>query len=339
VNVPYAQSKRYGTTQSSTTFQVGYEYTGANFYKGASRPPKIRILAAVKPCLSSTNNPNSNNDTYIAYQTYDYTLGRFRGQECGRASDSNTHTYMDYFLVTLDRFGQSVGNMYAGPGASSTTFTAPTVISGVGVYVKNPMPYSNGAAFATATVNHADTVWTFGSADKNGAFNQSTIHFNGFFSFDYSANPSGWVDGTYCFYTYRKYPTSASAYNTTFRHTYDRSTYTSGTYPYLSQAKFTSEWRYGPLCDIQKALGYTPFVKQFGVGNGSGQVKYVGNEKVHNSYIITYEYLYEGITHFTRTYYYKFIRPATKAEINCLIDKADDIILYLKNELTSVNNP
>ena len=272
VNVPYAQSKRYGTTQSSTTFTVGYEYTGANFYKSASRPPKIRILAAVKPVISATGSPNANNDTYIAYQTYDYTLARWRGQECGRASDSSTHTYMDYFFVTLDRFGQSIGNTYAGNGASSTTFTAPTVVTGVGVYA-NSIPYNNGAANAVATANHADSVWTWGTS--NSSFNTSSIHFNGFFYFDYAANPNGYVEGKYCFYTLRKYPIGGSASNKTFRHTADRATYTSGTYPYLTQTKFTSEWRYAPLCDVTKALGYTPYVKNY---NGGGVRVYSGEQ-------------------------------------------------------------
>ena len=268
VNVPYAQSKRYGTTQSSTTFTVGYEYAGANFYKSASRPPKIRILAAVKPVVAATGLPNANNDTYVAYQMYDYNTSSWRGPACGRAVDGAT-TYTNYFLVTLDRFGQSVGNMYAGTGYSATTFTAPTVVTGVGVYA-NTVAYNNGSASATATANHADSVWTYGGA--NSGYNVASIHFNGFFYFD--SGYSGYVSGTYCFYTLRQYPVGASASNKTFRHTYDRTTYTSGTYPYLTQNKFTSEWRYAPLCDVTRALGYTPLVKQF--GNAGGVKVYTG---------------------------------------------------------------
>jgi hypothetical protein len=52
--VVYADSDRYGVKGSSSnvTFEVGREYTGANFFKGANRPPKLRKLSVFQPLVA-----------------------------------------------------------------------------------------------------------------------------------------------------------------------------------------------------------------------------------------------------------------------------------------------
>ena len=250
--VVYAASGRYGVSRSSSnvTFEVGREYTGASFFKGANRPPKLRILSVFQPLVAG--NPNATNDTYVAFQVYDYTLSVFRGPWCRRATINDALTYVDYFVTTIDSFGRKYGNQYTGSGSSVTTFTptAPT--------------YSRTASLTLSTLGRALTV----NAGHNpntfvlGASLNKMYHFHGFLTI------AGYT-GTWCFYTI-----SANGTGIGFNHLLDAAPYNSGTYPNVLPYtnKLISEWRYSTLCNITSGLGYTP---RIGVST-TGPIKYHG---------------------------------------------------------------
>jgi len=250
--VVYAASGRYGVkgSGSNVTFEVGREYTGASFFKGANRPPKLRILSVFQPLVA--NHPNATNDTYVAFQVYDYTLSVFRGPWCGRATINDALTYVDYFVTTIDSFGRKYGNQHTGSGSSVTTFTptAPT--------------YSRTASLTLSTLGRALTV----NAGHNpntfvlGAATNKMYHFHGFLTI------AGYT-GTWCFYTI-----SANGTGTGFNHLLDAAPYNSGTYPNVLPYtnKLISEWRYATLCNITSGLGYTP---RIGVST-TGPIKYHG---------------------------------------------------------------
>lgn len=241
-------SGRYNnTTGKATTFQVGYEYTGINLYKGASRPPKVRILAVFMPLISGS--PNANNDTYVAFQVYDYTLARFRGPYCRRARANDPYVYYDFYLTPIDKFGKNYGNLFTSDsGSSISTFTAPS-----------PSFSSNttatiGGVSRTINSGHYSGCYTF-AGSRN-----TTIDFNGFFSL------SG-LNGTYCFYTL-----ADNGSPKTFRNTLNDAKYTSNVYPYVTPKtnKFINEWRCSPMCGVDNA-GYTPLVRP----TSRGPIKYV----------------------------------------------------------------
>ena len=93
--VVYAASERYGATQSNVTFTVGREYTGPNFFKGLNRPPKLRILSIFQPLVGGS--PNATNDTYVAFQIYDYGSSVWRGPYCKR-KDVNSNLTSSFFI-------------------------------------------------------------------------------------------------------------------------------------------------------------------------------------------------------------------------------------------------
>jgi hypothetical protein len=247
--VVYAASDRYEQTQANVTFQVGREYTGKSFFKGANRPPKLRILSIFQPLV--TGNPNATNDTYVAFQVYDYTLSVFRGPWCKRANVNDAWTYVDYFVTTIDSFGRKYGNQYTGSGSSVTTFTAtaPT--------------YSRTAELTLTTVGRALTV----NAGHNpntfvlGGSTNKMYHFHGFLTI------AGYT-GTWCFYSI-----SANGTGIGFNHLLDAAPYNSGTYPNVLPYtnKLTSEWRLAPFCNIT-SLGYSPRIR---ISN-TGPIKYHG---------------------------------------------------------------
>jgi hypothetical protein len=248
--VVYAASDRYGATQSNVTFQAGYEYTGKNFYKGSNKPPKLRILAIIQPLVDGV--PNSSNDTYVAFQIYDYTLSVWRGPWCRKQNINDPSTYVDYFLTTIDSFGRKYGNQYTGTGSSTTTFSQPLVFfsgtAGVPLRGVGVVPVSKG---------HNPSIFTMGGN------NNKMYHFHGFLTIDtYST-------GMWVFYSI-----SANGSGIGFNHLLDTAPYNSGTYPNVLPytSKLTSEWRITPVCNMQDVLGYTPRIR---INNtGIGPIKY-----------------------------------------------------------------
>jgi hypothetical protein len=244
--------KRYAnTTFKSQTFTVGYEYTGINLFKGQNRPPKLRILSIFKPLV--TGNPNANNDTYVAFSVYDYTLGRFRGPACGRVATNSPFVYYDYYIMTIDKFGKNYGNVFTSDsGSSVTTFTAPSPSYSTTLYTT-----LRGGLSLTITSGHYTGCFVLASV------NNTTVDFNGFFSL------SG-LNGTYCFYTIGENGVAKE-----FRNTKNDSTYTSNTAPYYTPVtnKFNSEWRCSPICDINR-VGYSPLVRPI----SRGGIRYLFNE-------------------------------------------------------------
>lgn len=240
-------SRYANTAGKGTLFQVGYEYTGINFYKDASRPPKLRILSVFRPLISG--NPNSNNDTYVAFSVYDYTLGRFRGPYCRKSAPDSQPVYNDFYVTTIDKFGKNYGNVFtSSSGSSTTTFTAPTAS------FSSTLNTTIGGIALTVSSGHYTGCFTFGGSRN------STIDFNGFFSL------SG-LNGSYCFYTIGENGSPKA-----FRNTVDDTKYTSNIYPNLTPptGKFTSEWRCSPICSLDNA-GYSPLVRP----NNRGAIKYV----------------------------------------------------------------
>lgn len=249
--VVYAASGRYGVkgSASNVTFEVGREYTGASFFKDANRPPKLRILSVFQPLVGG--NPNVANDTYVAFQIYDYTLSVFRGPWCRRVNVNDALTYVDYFVTTIDSFGRKYGNQHTGSGSSVTTFTAtaPT--------------YSRTASLFLTTLGRAITVNAGHSPSTFvlGSYLNKMYHFHGFLTI------AGYT-GTWCFYTI-----SANGTGTGFNHLLDAAPYNSGTYPNVLPYtnKLTSEWRYSTFCNIS-GLDYTPRIRVA----TTGPIKYHG---------------------------------------------------------------
>jgi len=247
--VVYAASDRYGATQSNVTFTVGYEYTGPTFYKGLNRPPKLRILSVFQPLVGG--NPNATNDTYVAFQIYDYTLNVFRGPWCKRKSANSSWTYVDYFVTTIDAFGRKYGNQYTGTGSSSTTFTAPSASfsTSASLYL------GNLGANITTVAGHNPSIFTLaGNTNK-------TFHFHGFLTL------AGYT-GTWCFYSI-----AANGSGLGFNHLLDAAPYNTGTYPNVLPAtsKLTSEWRHATFCSLDQ-IGYNPRIRIN--STGLGPVKY-----------------------------------------------------------------
>jgi hypothetical protein len=247
--VVYAASDRYETTQFNQTFQVGYEYTGANFFKGLNRPPKLRILSVFQPWITTGGNtgPNASNDTYVAFQVYDYTLNAWRGPWCKRANVNDAWTYVDYFVTTIDSFGRKYGNYYTGTGSSFTTFSAPTAL-----FSQSTSLYLTTLGRSiTAIGGHNPNIFTMGGSTNK------MYHFHGFLTL------AGY-SGTWCFYSI-----SANGTGIGFNHLLDVAPYNSGTYPNVSPYtnKFTSEWRLAPLCNIT-SLGYSPRIRIASTGLG-----------------------------------------------------------------------
>lgn len=243
-------SKRYANTSGAeVVFTVGYEYTGVNIYKGSSRPPKLRILSIFKPVLSKTGQVNSNNDTYVAFSVYDYSLSRFRGPACKRNTVGSAIGYNDFYVTTIDKFGKNYGNLFTGQGSSTSTFTVPSVS-----YAATLQTQLRGAGVITISSGHYTGCYTLAGP------NNTTLDFNGFFSL------SG-LSGTYCFYTLADNGTTKE-----FRNTPDSVKYTANTYPYLlpKTNKYVSEWRCSPICNLDN-VGYSPMVRPTTVG----PIKYV----------------------------------------------------------------
>lgn len=241
-------SGRYNNkTGKATTFQVGYEYTGMNLYKGLSRPPKVRILAVFMPLIAGS--PNANNDTYVAFQVYDYTLARFRGPYCRRKLPSDPYIYYDYYLTPIDKFGKNYGNLFTSTaGSSIATFTAPSPS------FSSNLTMTMGGVSRTINSGHYSGCFTFAGVRN------TIIDFNGFFSL------SG-LSGSYCFYTL-----ADNGSVKTFRNTLDDPKYITNTYPHVTPKtnKFTNEWRCSPACGLDNA-GYSPLVRP----NNRGPIKYV----------------------------------------------------------------
>jgi hypothetical protein len=248
--VVYAASDRYGATQSNVTFQAGYEYTGKNFYKGSNKPPKLRILAIIQPLVDGI--PNSSNDTYVAFQIYDYTLSVWRGPWCRKQNINDPSTYVDYFLTTIDSFGRKYGNQYTGSGSSTATFSQPLVFfsSTAGVPLR-------GVGIVPVSKGHNPSIFTMGGN------NNKMYHFHGFLTIDTYSN------GMWVFYSI-----SANGSAIGFNHLLDTAPYNSGTYPNVLPytSKLTSEWRITPVCNMQDVLGYTPRIRIN--STGLGPVKY-----------------------------------------------------------------
>lgn len=243
-------SKRYANTSGAdVVFTVGYEYTGVSIYKGSSRPPKLRILSIFKPVLSKTGQVNSNNDTYVAFSVYDYSLGRFRGPACRRSTVGSAIGYNDFYVTTIDKFGKNYGNLFTGQGSSTSTFTAPSVS-----YAATLQVQLKSGVNVTISSGHYTGCYTLAGP------NNTTLDFNGFFSL------SG-LSGTYCFYTIADNGSPKE-----FRNTPDSIKYTANTYPYLlpKTNKYVSEWRCSPICNLDD-VGYSPLVRP----NIVGPIKYV----------------------------------------------------------------
>lgn len=253
--VVYAASDRYGTTQFNQTFQVGYEYTGANFFKGLNRPPKLRILSVFQPLISGQ--PNATNDTYVAFQVYDYTISAWRGPWCRRAQANDPWTYVDYFVTTIDSFGRKYGNYYTGTGSSSSdsAFTAPTAL-----FVDRTSLYLTTLGRSITVIGgHNPSTFVLSAASNK------MYHFHGFLTL------AGYT-GTWCFYSI-----SANGNALGFNHLLDAAPYNTGTYPNVLPYtnKFNSEWRIATVCNITTNLGYTPRIS---MGNtGLGPIKYHGS--------------------------------------------------------------
>jgi hypothetical protein len=249
--VIYAASERYGETHNSVTFQVGREYSGKNFFKGSTRAPKLRILSVFQPLING--NPNTNNDTYVAFQVYDYTLNVWRGPWCKRNNPTDALTYVDYFITTIDSFGRKYGNQYTGSGSSVTTFTPPQVF--LSTIVGIPINNSNGVIQINS--DHNPSTFTLGGRDNK------MYHFHGFITMDPYAN------GMWCFYSI-----SANGQGAGFNHLLDTAPYNTNTYPNLlpNTNKFGSEWRVTTICNIFNNIGYSPRIR---INNtGLGPIKY-----------------------------------------------------------------
>lgn len=238
---------RYGNSSYvSTVFTVGAEYTGVNIYKGGVRPPKLRILSVFKPLINGT--PNANNDTYVAFSVYDYTLGRFRGPACRRTSVNDSIVYNDFYLTTIDKFGKNYGNVYTGLGGTISQFTAPQV----------------NFSTTLSTTLKSGLQLTIASGHFNGCFilgsDGTSIDFNGFISLN-------GLSGNYCFYTI----VEPNGVPKEFKNTPVSDKYKNNTYPYLLPVtgKYVSEWRCSPICNLDNA-SFTPLVRP----NNMGGIKY-----------------------------------------------------------------
>lgn len=250
--VIYAASKRYGATQANVTFTVGREYTGVSFFKNLSRPPKLRILNIIQPLISA-GTPNAINDTYVAFQVYDYTLSAWRGPSCKRNSVNDALTYVDYFLTTIDLFGRKYGNYYTGSGSQNTSFSASGIT--VNFYDRRSLYVSNLGRSITAVAGHNPSAWLLGGSDNK------TFHFHGFLTL------AGYT-GTWCFYSI-----AANGTGVDFYHLLDKAPYNTGIYPNVSPYtnKLKSEWRYATFCNIDN-LSYTPRIRL--ADTGLGPIKY-----------------------------------------------------------------
>jgi hypothetical protein len=238
--------KRYeNTTSQSIVFTVGREYIGPNIDKRGSRPPRLRILSVFRPLING--NPNSDNDTYVAFSVYDYSLGVFRGPSCRRTQLDAQIVYNDFYVTTIDKFGKNYGNLFTGLGSSESTFTAPQA------NFSTTLNATVGGVTLTVNAGHYTGCFMLGGREN------ASLDFNGFFAL------SG-LNGRYCFYTIGE-----NGSRRQFRSTVEKSQYTNNTYPYLSPItnKYTSEWRCAPICSLDDA-GYTPLVRP----NQVGPIKY-----------------------------------------------------------------
>lgn len=242
--VVYDSSDRYGGPQANQEFIAGYEYVGVNFFKDQNRPPRLRILLVFQPLING--NPNSNNDTYVAFQIYDYDLNVFRGPFC-KTNNINNLTYVDYFVTTIDSFGRKYGNIFTGNGSTYiNSFNPPTVT------------FSTRASLYLATLESSVTI-AAGHEPSTfilGGPNNQTFHFHGFITL------VGY-NGTWCFYSI-----AANGTGLGFYHLLDEAPYNSNTYPYLLPytSKLTSEWRYATFCNLSN-ISYTPRVRPVTLGN------------------------------------------------------------------------
>ena len=238
--------KRYeNTTSQSIVFTVGREYIGPNIDKRGSRPPRLRILSVFRPLING--NPNSDNDTYVAFSVYDYSLGVFRGPSCRRTQVNAQIVYNDFYVTTIDKFGKNYGNLFTGLGSSESTFTAPQA------NFSTTLNTTVGGVTLTVNAGHYTGCFMLGGREN------ASLDFNGFFLL------SG-LNGRYCFYTIGE-----NGSRRQFRSTVEKSQYTNNTYPYLSPVtnKYTSEWRCAPICSLDDA-GYSPLVRP----NQVGPIKY-----------------------------------------------------------------
>jgi hypothetical protein len=238
--------QRYGnTTSRSIVFTVGREYRGPNIDKRGSRPPRLRILSVFRPLING--NPNSDNDTYVAFSVFDHSLGVFRGPSCRRTQLDAQIVYNDFYVTTIDKFGKNYGNVFTGLGSSESAFTAPQA------NFSTTLSATVGGVTLTVSAGHYTGCFMLGGP------NNSSLDFNGFF------NLSG-LNGSYCFYTIGQ-----NGFRREFRSTVDDNDYTSNIYPYLTPVtnKYTSEWRCAPICSLDDA-GYTPLVRP----NQVGPIKY-----------------------------------------------------------------
>jgi hypothetical protein len=242
--------QRYGnTTSQSIVFTVGREYRGPNIDKRGSRPPRLRILSVFRPLING--NPNSDNDTYVAFSVFDHSLGVFRGPSCRRTQLDAQIVYNDFYVTTIDKFGKNYGNLFTGLGSSESAFTAPQANFSTAL--------SATVGGVTLTVNAGHYTGCF----MLGGRNNTSLDFNGFFAL------SG-LNGKYCFYTI-----GDNGSRRQFRNTVENSQYTSNIYPYLTPVtnKYTSEWRCAPICSLDDA-GYTPLIRPGSGISSGGQIKY-----------------------------------------------------------------
>lgn len=253
-----ATSSRTQIKQTNTVFTAGREYSASNFYKGSSRPPKMRVLGFFTPLVGGL--PNTNNDTYIIFQIYDYTINAFRGPYCGGTGSVSTVKQvapLDFYVSTIDKFGKNYGDLYSGNDSSiSATFTPPTInlLSGY------PMQLGNmGARTVTINAGHAKNV-----IKLQGQTNR-TVDFHGFITV------TGY-NGTWGLYSLSDNGTLKS-----FETTANNLAYRSNTYPYLTPltGKYTSEWRYMPMC-ARSVLAFHYFPMSNAGGNFGGGIRFAG---------------------------------------------------------------
>jgi len=254
------QSKTLEYKEKNQIFTAGYEYTAQSFYKGSSRPPKMRILGIFRPLLPG-GQTNATADTYVVFQNYDYTLARFRGPFCGGSTSNGvrTSTPLDYFVSTIDNFGKNFGDLFSGAdGSVSGTFTPPS-INYVSSYSGN---FANtGTLGVQAKAGHAS-----GNFKLQGG---NEINFHGFLTV------TGY-SGTWALYSIK----SGGATKTFDAISNTRADFKSGTWPYVTpiSGKSVNEWRYMPLCNKQVAALYYFSLNNVNSGLGSNEIRNAGQQ-------------------------------------------------------------
>ena len=259
-----ATSSKTQIKQTNAVFAAGNEYSASNFHKGATKPPKMRVLGFFTPLVNGL--PNANNDTYIIFQIYDYSISAFRGPYCGANTLAAVRQAapLDFYVSTIDKFGKNYGDLYSGnDGFVSATFTPPTInfVTGVSMNLGNM-----GGRIVTINAGHGN-----GVIKLQGQTNR-TVNFHGFLSV------SGY-NGRWGLYSL-----SDNGTLKTFETTFNNQTYRSNTYPYLTPltGKFASEWRYMPMCEKSTlAFHYFP-VNNAGTNFGGG-IQYGGIEPPVNN--------------------------------------------------------